>query len=355
VLAIFYTLYFARAFLVPIVFATLLNFLFSPAVRALGRLRLPAPIGALGIILALLGAFSFGARELSGPVRAWVAEAPTTLATTQRKLRGVLGPLERVERTAEQVQNSATSGPARTPQVVVQGPSMLSQLFGTTQRVVADLIEMVILLYFLLAAGDLFLQKLITVLPTRQEKTAAINIARKTEASISAYLGATAAVNIAEGVVVVVVMHLLNMPNAGLWGVLVALLEFIPYIGSVVIVAILATAGLTTFDSVGHALVVPGAYVLINVVQSNVVSPLVLGQRLSLNPVALFVGLAFWFWLWGVAGAFIAVPLLATLKICCDHIDSLAAVGEFLGQRNPRRRAPLPWRRNHSDAVLRDA
>ena len=100
----------------------------------------------------------------------------------------------------------------------------------------------------------------------------------------------------------------------------------------------LGTSALTTFDSVGHALLVPASFLLVNLVQGNVVSPLVLGHRLSLNPVAVFIGLAFWFWIWGVAGAFIAVPLLATFKILCDHIESLASVGEFLGQRDERER-----------------
>ena len=93
-------------------------------------------------------------------------------------------------------------------------------------------------------------------------------------------------------------------------------------------------AAITIFDNIGHALLVPGAFLLINVIQANLVSPLLLGHRLALNPVAILVGIAFWFWVWGIPGAFIAVPLLATFKIFCDHIQSLAAVGEFLGMRD---------------------
>jgi len=115
-------------------------------------------------------------------------------------------------------------------------------------------------------------------------------------------------------------------------------LEFIPYLGALAIVVLLGIAALTTFDNVGHALLVPASFLLVNLIQSNVVSPLLLGKRLALNPVALFIGLAFWFWIWGIAGAFIAVPLLATFKIFCDHIESLASVGEFLGQRDEHER-----------------
>jgi predicted PurR-regulated permease PerM len=134
------------------------------------------------------------------------------------------------------------------------------------------------------------------------------------------------------GLAVAGVMLLIGMPNALLWGALAALAEFVPYIGATVLLAVLAMAGLVTFPTVGQALLVPGAYLGVNLLQSQFISPYVLGRRLTLNPVAILVGLVFWWWLWGVGGAFIAVPLLATLKIFCDHIESLAPIGEFLGK-----------------------
>jgi predicted PurR-regulated permease PerM len=111
-----------------------------------------------------------------------------------------------------------------------------------------------------------------------------------------------------------------------------ALAEFVPYLGASALVALLTLAGLVTFEQVGHALLIPAAYLGVNVLQSQLVSPLILGRRLTLNPVAIFVGLVFWWWIWGVPGAFIAVPLIATLKIFCDHIEALAPIGEFLGR-----------------------
>jgi predicted PurR-regulated permease PerM len=346
VLAVLYTLYFAREFLVPIVFAILLNFLLSPVVRWLTRLRIPSPLGAAIIILAILGVLGSGAFGLSGSVRDWAASAPETLKTADAKLAKIIKPFRNASKTAEQVAAAASAaagaGPganARKPaEVIVQGPSIASRVFGTTQRSVASVLEVLILLYFLLAAGDLFLQKLIKVLPNLGDKRKAVQIARATEASISTYLLTTAAVNITEGAVVAGVMFLWGMPNPALWGALVVLLEFIPYLGALAMVVILGVSALTTFDSIGHALLVPASFLLVNLIQGNVVSPLLLGHRLSLNPVALFIGLAFWFWIWGVAGAFIAVPLLATFKILCDHIESLASVGEFLGQRDERER-----------------
>ena len=194
--------------------------------------------------------------------------------------------------------------------------------------------EVLILLYFLLAAGDLFLQKLIKVLPNLRDKQKAVEIARKTEASISTYLLTTFAITFTEGIVVALAMWALGMPNPLLWGAMVVVLEFIPYLGAAIMTAILTLAALTVYDTLGEALLVPAVFLGINVIQGNFISPALMGHRLALNPVALLVGLTFWFWIWGLPGAFIAVPLLATFKIFCDHIESLAAVGEFLGERD---------------------
>lgn len=335
VLALLYTLYFARPFLLPIVVALLLSFLFSPVVRTLARLKIRPPVGAGLVILGLLGTLGFVGYELSGPVETWAASAPQTLATAQGKLRELLRPLERASRTAEQVQSATgPAGAEKPPEVIVRGESVISRVFGTTQRFVAAAMEVLILLYFLLASGDLFLQKLIKVLPTLRDKRKAVEIARRTEASISTYLLTTAAITVAEGLLVAAVLWMLGMPSPLLWGAMVMVLEFIPYLGALVMTVVLTIAALTVYPSVGQALLVPGAFLAINVVQGNFISPMLMGHRLALNPVALLVGLAFWFWMWGVAGAFIAVPLLATFKIFCDHIESLAAVGEFLGMRD---------------------
>jgi predicted PurR-regulated permease PerM len=337
VLALLYTIYFARSFLLPIVVALLLSFLFSPVVRALARWKIRPPVGAALVILGLLGTVGLVGYELSGPVESWAASAPQTLATAQGKLREVLRPLERASRTAaQQVENAAGEGDGgeKTQEVVVRGESIISRVFGTTQKFVTGAMEVLILLYFLLAAGDLFLQKLIKVLPTLRDKRKAVEIARRTEASISTYLLTTAAITIAEGLIVALVLWMLGMPHPLLWGAMVMVLEFIPYLGALVMTVVLTIAALTVYPTVGQALLVPGAFLAINVVQGNFISPMLMGHKLALNPVALLVGLAFWFWMWGIAGAFIAVPLLATFKIFCDHIESLAAVGEFLGMRD---------------------
>jgi predicted PurR-regulated permease PerM len=332
VLAVLYTLFFARAFLLPIVLAVLLDFLLSPVIRALKRVRVPEPLGAAIVLLALLGVLGGAAYTLADPAREWVRKAPQSLAKAQGRLSELRRPVEQMTRTAEQVEAATEVNKPGPPEVVVRGPRLSERLFGSTQSVLVGALETLILLYFLLAAGDLFLQKLIKVLPLLRDKKKAVAIARETEASISTYLLTVAVVNVGLGVAVTVVMLLLKMPNPLLWGTLAGLAEFIPYLGATMMAGLLALAGLAVFPDLAHALLVPGAYLAVNLVQANFISPMVLGRRLTLNPVAILVGLVFWWWIWGVGGAFIAVPLLATLKIVCDHVESLAPIGEFLGK-----------------------
>jgi predicted PurR-regulated permease PerM len=341
-LAVLYTLYFARDFLLPIVFALLLDFFFSPVVRLLARWRIRPPLGALVVLVVLVGSVSVGVYELSGPMQSWAARAPETAMEVQEKMRGLMRPLERVTETAARVEEATGGGDENQEQrVIVEGPSLVKRLFGTTQRLAADILQVLVLLYFLLAAGDLFLQKLVKVLPNVRDKQAAVQVARKTEASISTYLLTATALNIGEALVVMLAMYLLGMPNPLLWGALVVLLEFIPYIGAAIITVVLALAALTVFDTASQAMLVPLTFLAINLVQGNFVSPMLLADRLLLNPVAVFVGLTFWWWIWGIPGAFIAVPMLAALKIVCDHVTPLAAIGEFLGQRDVRERRAI--------------
>lgn len=331
ILACFYTLYFARELLFPIVLAILLDFLLSPVIRSLRRLRIPEPLGAGLVILIGLGALGLASYELATPARQWVARAPHSVAQLQERLRAIRQPVEAVTRTAEQVEK-ATSMNGNTPEVVIRGPSLTKRLFGTTQSILGAALEIIILLYFLLASGDLFMQKLVHVLPAFHDKKRAVAIAREIEGSVSTYLVTILLVNGGLGVAVTIAMALHGMPNPALWGVLAMFAEFVPYLGATVLTVVFTLAGLLTFPNTTHALLIPATYLGLNLVQSQIVSPLVMGHRLTLNPVAIFVGIMFWWWVWGIPGAFLAVPLLATFKIFCDHIETLAPVGEFLGQ-----------------------
>lgn len=342
VLATLYSLHFASSFLIPIAFALLLDFLLSPLVRVLNRARIPTPAGAALVTIGLVCAIGVTTYTLAGPAQKFLEEAPAGIAKARSELNRILVPIERVGEKAVTVgqQSGVTDSTAKPAEVVVVGPSFASRVAGVTQRALAGFTQVMLLLFFLLAGGDLFLEKTIRLLPQLADKKKAVRIARDIESAISVYLIANLGINLVEGIMVSGALWALGMSNPLLWGVLTVVMEFIPYIGPILMLVILTIAAMGVFDNLGQILLVPGAFFVANFIQGNIVTTMVLGRRLALNSVALFVGLAFWFWIWGVPGAFIGVPLMAVLKICCDHVEALAPVGEFLGARPEPVRSP---------------
>lgn len=332
ILAVFYTLHLAQAFFLPIVLAILLDFLLSPIVRALRKARIPEPVGAGIVILGLVATLALGVYYLSGPAARYIALAPQSIERVREKMESMRGSVAQVTEAAEQVERVADGEDSGAQQVEIKGPSLTRQVFGGTTALLSAATVVVFLTYFLLAVGDLFLQKLVAVLPQFKDKRVAVTIIRETEAQISLYLFTTTLINAGVGVVTGIVMYLLGMPNPLLWGVVAAVLNFVPYVGAVANTVLLALAALVTFEDSGRAMMVPGAFLALNLIESNLVTPVIYGNRMRLNTVALFIGLVFWWYIWGVSGAILAVPMMAAIKIACDHIESLAPIGEFLGK-----------------------
>jgi predicted PurR-regulated permease PerM len=332
VLAVFYTLHLAQAFFLPVVLAILLDFLLSPLVRALRRVGLPEPAGAGIVVLGLVAALGLGIYYLSGPTARYIALAPQSIEQVRDRIGSMRGSMAQVTEAAEQVERATDVGESDAPEVEIKGPSLTRQLFGGTTAFLSAATVIIFLTYFLLAVGDLFLQKLVAVLPQFKDKRVAVTIMRETEAQISLYLFTTTLINIGVGVVTGIVMYLLGMPNAVLWGVVAMVLNFVPYVGAVTNMVLLGLAAFVTFEDTGRALLVPGAFLVLHLLESNLVTPMIYGNRMRLNTVALFIGLVFWWYIWGVAGAILAVPMMAAFKIACDHIESLSPIGEFLGK-----------------------
>jgi predicted PurR-regulated permease PerM len=330
-LVLFHTLLVARDLFLPLVLAFFLSFLLSPLLRVLKRAHIPEALGAALLLLVLVGGIGLGVYSLVTPATEWIAKAPESLTRVQRKLRTLRAPMQQMSRTADEVERTIAGEPTTAP-AAAKGPSWIKEaLFGGTTAFVSEAIVVMVLLYFLLASGDLFLRKLIKVLPTFKDKKRAVEIARQMERNISTYLFTVTLINVGVGAAVAVGMWLLGMPNPVLWGALACVLTYIPYLGAIVGIGVLGLAALLTFDDLGHALAVPAVYMVVSFLEGNFVTPLVLGRRLTLNPVVIFVGLLFWFFLWGIPGALLAVPILAVFKIVCDHVDTLAPIGEFFG------------------------
>jgi predicted PurR-regulated permease PerM len=321
----------AEDFFLPVILAVLMSFVLAPLVRALGRARLPAPLAAGVVLVTVLGGIGFGIYKLAQPAADWMARAPRELKRLEQALQPLVAPVERVQQATEQVERIAGVG-AEDDAVTVKDSKLGWRLVVRTGSFFATTAAVIMLLYFLLASGDFFLRKLMRVLPSHEARANAIDIARQVESETSKYLFMVTLVNVCLGAALCVAFALLGLPNPLLWGVVATSVAFIPYLGHWLGIAIVGAAALLTLDNPGRALAIIGVYALVAFLDGNVISPLVMGRRMVLNPVAVFVGLLFWTWLWGIPGAFMAVPILSTLKILSDHLPQWGALGDFLGR-----------------------
>jgi predicted PurR-regulated permease PerM len=333
VLAVFYTLYFARVFLLPVAAALFLYFLLRPAVRLFKKVRIPEFLGAAFVLLLLIGAVSYGVSQLYDPASQWVTDAPKNLRQVERKIRGVRESVEEVRQRAEELEKMTTvqtKEAKKVPSVEIRRPGFIDVFMVGTQKMIALGAITLVLLYFLLAYGHIFIGKLAGLVQGPEEKNRIMEMAEEIENNVSRYLSSVTVINTGLGIAIAGAMYFLGMPTPFLWGVMAGLATFVPYLGHLVGVAIVGLVAVLSFESIGRALLAPAVYFLIAAAEGHIVTPMVLGRRFALNPIIIFVWLIFWGWMWGVIGALLAVPMLTVFKIFCDHIRPLSHVGDFL-------------------------
>ena len=332
VLGIFYTMYFMRAMLLPLVLALLLSYLLVPLVRVLAKIRIPPFLGAAMVLLALVGGIVYGISRLSEPASGWIEKAPYSLQQLKQKLMPLKKPMEKVAQATGEIDKLAEPESPQTtkPQEVVVKKGALAEIFTQGPEFIASAVVMFILLYFLLAYDGVFLTKIIRIMPRLDDKKRAVSIMREIETQISRYLMTITTINIGLGVAVGTTVHFLGMRNPIMWGVMVAMLNFVPYLGALTGIICMTLGAVLSFDSLGYALIIPASYLIIAILEGNFITPMVIGRSLTLNPVIILIALAFWGWMWGISGMILAVPSLATFKIFCDHIEPMAPVSEFM-------------------------
>ncbi len=330
---------FAQDFILPVLLGFFIAITFRPAIRALARHHVPEWLAASAFISLVIASFLAFAFLLSGPIASFVQNAPAYAQTFGTKLRDLQGSLSTMMRFAEKIQAAAQSGGTVEVQEVTirEGPpfAYLGQITGYSMSIVATIVLTLVIAAFLMASGDLFYAKLVRVLPTLHDKKTALRIVYDVEKEVSAYLLIVTAINAMLGLAVALSFYALGMPTPLLWGAIAFAMNFIPYVGAVTGISIAAFMGFVTFDSIAYAALPPLSYAIINGIENQFVSPLLLGRRLRLNSVAILLALTFWTWIWGIAGTMVAVPILVTIKVFCDHLDSLSGIGEFLSEKYP--------------------
>jgi predicted PurR-regulated permease PerM len=330
-LGVFAVLYLASAIILPVVFAFVLNLLLQPAVRLLGRMHLPRAVGALLSVLLVIGALAGLVAALSVPAATWAERLPEGIPRLAAHLQVMKGPVEALQKVIQQAEQVADAPPGQGSIVSVRRDlGLTGALFAGTRSVLDGLFTTVLVLYFLLVAGNIFLLRIVEILPTFSNKRQAVDISQQIQEDISAYLVTITAMNAAVGVATAAAMYLCGLGDPLLWGATAFLLNFIPILGPLFGVGIFVLVGMLSFDSLWWALLPPVLYFGIHLVEGETLTPMLLARRFTLNPVLIILSLVFWFWMWGMLGAILAVPMLAILKIVCDRLRPLKALGHFL-------------------------
>ncbi len=324
----------ARDFLVPVVLAFLLALVFSPVRRWLERRGVPPGITALAIVLTLFFGMLAVVGAFATPVTGWLDEMPRYAREIEWKLRSLAGAAEAVMEAKEKVGEVASGGGEReaTEVVVRDDDTFVGIAFGTPV-IAAQVFFVLVLLFLVLASGDMFYEKVVHVLPSFKDKRRAMRIAHDIERKLSRYLFTITIINAGLGIAIGTAMWSIGMPYPVVFGLLAFAFNFVPYLGAILGVATASVVGLVTFDEPGWALVAGGLYFAITSAEGQFVTPYFVGRQLRMNVVVVFLAVAFWAWLWSVMGMLLAVPLLVTVRAFCEHVPPLQPLGDFLSSR----------------------
>ena len=345
-LAILAVLKWASALFIPLMLGFIFYYALAPVVDAMERVRIPRAVGAGVLILALLGSIGGTLYTLSDGASRVVESLPAAARklgeTIQRRANAPTTPIETVQKAATELERAAAANDAKpvprgVQRVVVEKPSfnIRDHLWTSTLgllNLVGQITLVTFLTFFLLLSGDTFRRKLVKIAgPTLSQKKITVQALDEINAQIQRYLLVQLAASVGVGVLTGVVFAWMGMEQAAVWGVIAAVLNLIPYIGSFLVTAAAALVALLQFGTVNMAAAVGGASLLINTLEGNLLVPWLTSRASRMNPVAVFVGVLVWGWLWGVWGLLLGIPIMMVIKAVCDRVEDLKPIGELLG------------------------
>lgn len=320
---------FGAGFLFPLALAALFTLLLDPAVRGMKRVGLPSSIGAALVVFGTIGTITGGVVLLSGPAMEWIETAPKKLSAAQVKIRRILLP---IQRTAREVDRATTTTTPGDPAVVeIKSPGFLQRASVSTRSMVGTMLAVVFLTYFLLATLPDIRRRLATLIGTSTGAESVENVLAEIETQMSRYVALNSLTSLGVGLATWGFLTLMDLPNPLLWGVVSGLLNFIPLLGAVVAVGLIGLSALLAFDTLGPPLLIVAGCVAINALEGNLVTPMLMGRHLPLNPVTIFVCLLYWGWVWGPAGMLLAVPLTVLIHVVCARVKPLQPVAALMG------------------------
>ncbi|MBR9808582.1 MAG: AI-2E family transporter [Alphaproteobacteria bacterium] len=326
------TLSVAQGVFVPIIAAFILALTLSPLRRGLGGLGVPPGLAAAILMIGLLIILSILFYFLSEGVQKYLSDAPTFAKKVRQELSGLFGTIEPVLEAGSQIEAmTKQEGPQA---VTISEPGFVKVMTHATPAIISQIVVALTLSFFLLASGDMFYEKLVQVMPTLKDKRRALDAARTIESQLSVYFFTISTINAILGLVIGLSMWALGMPNPLLFGLGAFLLNYIPYIGSIGGIAVTLVTGLVTFDGVLAGILPAFLYWAINTLEGQFLTPILVGRRLKLNAVVIFISFALWAWVWSFMGMLLSTPLLIAAKVVSDNVQGLESFGKFLADRD---------------------
>jgi predicted PurR-regulated permease PerM len=326
-----YALWFAKALILPISLALLFSILLRPRVRTLERVMVPEAVGAGIVVVLILTLAGTAMVQVAAPASDWIARAPSLRVELKSKISTLRAPLDQAQEIADTVEEVTSGGEPATPSVVVEGPGLLQQIFAGAQTATVSILVVVVLVYFLLARGSSTAERVLATLRDPERRQMWAGVLDDIQDHMARYLLTLAAINSLLGGLTALAMWALGMPNPLLWGVLAALLNFIPYAGALLTFAVVGMVSIVTFDHWLPIALPPAVFLLLTALEGQIFSPMIVGRQLTLNPIAVFVSILFWGWLWGLAGMLLAVPILAAVKITLTTMQPRHALAALIG------------------------
>ena len=328
-------LYFAHDAFIPVALALLISLVLSGPVEALHARRVPRGLSAALLMAAILGAMVALVNFMSEPAQKWFAAAPHTVRLIERKIR----PFELLMSRIGELRNSAgnigagpkpAQAPAAPPPAAAPQESAPAMLFDGARTVVLSCVTIVILTLFLLSGGPPMLARMTAAFASDLKAAHILDVIEKVRSDVGRFYATTALINVGLGIATSFTMMLCGMPNPFLWGTLAAVLNFIPYAGATTTLIVLTVVAIISFDGLGHAAAVAGCYLALATIEGQFVQPLLVGRRLQLNPMLVFLALWFGGFFWGIAGIILATPVLAALKVVATNSAGGQPLLEFL-------------------------
>jgi predicted PurR-regulated permease PerM len=337
-LALLYTLYFAQSLLLPLVFTSLIALLLSPLVAALRRFHVPRSISALLLVTTLIAPFTFLGAELAVPAQKWAKLVPELTSHVTKQIDSLADTMERDAQAVKEANEesggfsffglfkdkpkpSSEQESSVSKRIKQGGLELMISMLATTPLMFAQLVTGVILTIFLLIFGPTLFEAFIQYFPKITDKPMARGLVAKIQKELSRYIVTVSIINTGLGLSIALILYIIGIEDALLWGVLAGLLNFIPYVGSLIGVTILTLAGVVQFGVEVAALQPPAVYLVLNSIESQFVTPAILGRKMLLNPLIIMLWLLMWGWLWGAFGILIAVPLLVCIKLILSHLN----------------------------------